>query len=304
MTAPVLLLTPRDRDVLRDVYRFGCLSAVQLALRHWPDSASDKTARNRLWQLCEAGYLVRRPIGHREDGAYLLTPEGQGGAGAAHQARPAGPARLRARCATASSWPTSPTGSSPGATAAGSPSGSPRWTSTTAGSGSPGGRPGPGATARGAGRAAGARTGCWCSEAGERVWRLAVEVELHQKASRLYDAKLAWYAVQFAAGALDGLPVAVRRRRAGRADPGRRPAGGPGLRRPGGGGAAPGGRDPLLRAARRDAAHADRAGVARQAGQTSSRTSSPRTSSRAHPALSASLRTANTTAGTASPRAA
>ena len=39
---------------------------------------------------------------------------------------------------------------------------------------------------------------------GERVWRLAVEVELHQKASRLYDAKLAWYADQFAAGALDG----------------------------------------------------------------------------------------------------
>ena len=74
---PVLLLTPRDRDVFRDVYRFGCLSAVQLALRHWPDSVSDKTARNRLWQLCEAGYLVRRPIGHREDGAYLLTPKGR-----------------------------------------------------------------------------------------------------------------------------------------------------------------------------------------------------------------------------------
>jgi hypothetical protein len=39
---------------------------------------------------------------------------------------------------------------------------------------------------------------------GQRVWRLAVEVELHQKASRLYEAKLAWYALQFAEGALDG----------------------------------------------------------------------------------------------------
>ena len=76
---------------------------------------------------------------------------------------------------------------------------------------------------------------------GERGWRLAVEVELHQKASRLYeatlevqirtqamhrvsefgiaahwrykegsrgdreyDAKLAWYALQFAEDALDG----------------------------------------------------------------------------------------------------
>ena len=76
-TALVLLLTPRDRDILLDVYRFGCLSAAQLALRHWPDSSSDKTARNRLWQLCQAGYLVRRPIGHREDGAYLLTPKGR-----------------------------------------------------------------------------------------------------------------------------------------------------------------------------------------------------------------------------------
>ena len=152
----------RPGDPVRDVYRFGCLSAVQLALRHWPDSVSDKTARNRLWQLREAGYLEHRPIGHREDEAYLLTPKGRAELGLpAKHARP--DPRAATRCATAWSWPTSPTGCSPGATAAGSRTGSPRSTSTTAGSGWPGGE------ATGERGPCWCPTGCWCSEAGTGV---------------------------------------------------------------------------------------------------------------------------------------
>jgi len=41
-------------------------------------------------------------------------------------------------------------------------------------------------------------------QGGGRVWRLAVEVELHRKASVLYADKAAWYAHQFDEGALDG----------------------------------------------------------------------------------------------------
>ena len=40
---------------------------------------------------------------------------------------------------------------------------------------------------------------------GERVWELAVEVELHPKASTLYDDKTGRYALQLQAGALDGV---------------------------------------------------------------------------------------------------
>jgi hypothetical protein len=39
---------------------------------------------------------------------------------------------------------------------------------------------------------------------GERGCCLAIEVELHQKASRFYAAELAWYAVRFAEETLDG----------------------------------------------------------------------------------------------------
>jgi hypothetical protein len=72
-----LLLTPRDLAILRDIYRFGALSAVQLARRYWPDSPSQATARNRLRQLVVAEYLLRRSIGHREDSAHLLTNKGR-----------------------------------------------------------------------------------------------------------------------------------------------------------------------------------------------------------------------------------
>ncbi|HEX2514518.1 MAG TPA: replication-relaxation family protein [Chloroflexota bacterium] len=197
-TAPVLLLTPRDRDVFRDVYRFGCLSAAQLALRHWPDSVSDKTARNRLWQLCQAGYLERRPIGHREDGAYLLTPKGRTELGlptkhARPDPRASSSLRHRLIVADVADW----------FLARRYRGGAPEWVSEVD-------------VYDGRFRLAGRETrtrrrgalmvpdGVLVLRGGERVWRLAVEVELHQKASRLYDAKLAWYARQFAEGTLDG----------------------------------------------------------------------------------------------------
>jgi hypothetical protein len=199
MTAAlVLLLTPRDRAILWDVYRFGCLSAAQLALRHWPDSVSDKTARNRLWQLCEAGYLVRRPIGHREDGAYLLTPKGRAELGlptkhARPDPRASSSLRHRLVVADVADW----------FLARRYRGGEPAWvTEVDVYDGRF-----PLARRETRTRRRGALLvpdGVVVLRGGRRVWRLAVEVELHQKASRLYEAKLAWYALQFAAGTLDG----------------------------------------------------------------------------------------------------
>jgi hypothetical protein len=202
--APVLLLTPRDRDLLRDVYRFGCLSAAQLAARYWPASASDKTARNRLWQLGEAAYLVRRPTGHREDGAYLLAPKGRAELGLpTRHSRPdlraAASLRHRLVVADVADWLRSRRYRG----------GDPEWVSEVdlydgrlwlA-------RRATGYRRDGRERERGALMvpdGVLLLRGGGRVWRLAIEVELHQKASRLYDAKLAWYALQFAEGALDG----------------------------------------------------------------------------------------------------
>jgi len=198
MPARRLLLTPRDRAILRDVYRFGCLSAVQLALRYWPDSVSDKTARNRLWQLCEAGYLVRRPIGHREDGAYLLTLKGREELGlptkhARPDPRASSSLRHRLIVADVADW----------FLARRYRGGAPAWVSEVD---LYDGRLWL-ARRDGRERQRGALLvpdGVLVLRGGERVWRLAVEVELHQKASRLYDAKLGWYAGQFAAEALDG----------------------------------------------------------------------------------------------------
>jgi Replication-relaxation len=194
-----LLLTPRDREVLRDVYRFGCLSALQVTERHWPESSSDKTARNRLWRLCEAGYLVRRPIGRREDGAYLLTPKGRAELGLpTRHARPdlrtAASLRHRLVVADVADWLRSRRYRG----------GEPEWVSEVDlydGRLWLARRDGHGGRERGALMVP---DGVLVLRGGERVWRLAVEVELHQKASRLYDAKLAWYALQFGEGALDG----------------------------------------------------------------------------------------------------
>jgi hypothetical protein len=198
-----VLLTPRDRDVFWDVYRFGCLSAVQLALRHWPDSVSDKTARNRLWQLGEAGYLVRRPIGHREDGAYLLTPKGREELGLpTRHSRPdpraAASLRHRLIVADVADW----------LCARRYRGGDPDWiTEVDVYDGrfrlAWRDRRETGERERER-RALMVPDGVLVLRGGEREWRLAFEVELHQKASRLYDAKLAWYARQFAEGTLDG----------------------------------------------------------------------------------------------------
>jgi hypothetical protein len=198
----VLLLTPRDRAVLGDVSRFGCLSAVQVADRHWPDSASAKTARNRLRQLCGAGYLVRRPIGHREDGAYLLTPKGRAALGLpTRHARPtltaATSLRHRLIVADVADWLCSRRYRG----------GAPAWVSEVDLYDGRLWLPRRPIGYRRDGRERGALLvpdGVLVLRGGARGWRLAVEVELHQKASRLYDAKLAWYADRFAEGALDG----------------------------------------------------------------------------------------------------
>jgi hypothetical protein len=196
-----LLLTPRDREVLHDIYRFGCLSAVQVAGRHWPDSASTKTAHNRLGRLVGAAYLVRRPVGPREDGAYLLAPKGRAELGLpTRHSRPdlraAASLRHRLIVADVADWLRSRRYRG----------GDPEWVTEVDV------YDGRFWLARRDGRETGARErgalmvpdGVLVLRGGERVWRLAIEVELHQKASRLYDAKLAWYALQFVEGALDG----------------------------------------------------------------------------------------------------
>lgn len=198
MAALTLLLTPRDRAVFRDVYRFGCRSAMQLAARYWPDSVSAKTARNRLWQLCQAGYLIHRPLAHREDGAYLLTAKGREELGLpTRHARPdpraAASLRHRLVVADVADWLLSRRYRG----------GDPEWVSEVdvydgrlrlARRQTGGGERGALLVPDGVLRLRG----------GEQLWRLAIEVELHQKASRLYDAKLAWYALQFAEDTLDG----------------------------------------------------------------------------------------------------
>jgi hypothetical protein len=206
---PKLLLTPRDRAILGDVYRFGCLSAVQLAREHWPDSPSTKTALNRLRQLVVAEYLQRRPIGHREDGAYLLTNQSRAELGLpTRHARPVLTAssslRHRLIVADVADWLL-------GAEYRG---GAPHWVTevdvydgrlwlsrleTTL-------------RERGALMVPdGVLVLTGGDGQGDRAWRLAVEVELHQKAGALYAQKLAWYGCQFDAGALDGVWWLTRR---------------------------------------------------------------------------------------------
>jgi hypothetical protein len=210
-STPVLLLTPRDRALLLDVYRFGCLSAAQLAARYWPDSVSDKTARNRLWRLEDAGYLTHRPIAHREDGAYLLTLKGRTELGLpTRHRRPAldAAASLRHRLVVAdvADWLLSRRyrgGEPEWVTEVDVYDGRFRLVRRATGYGYGGGEE----RERERERERGALMvpdGVLVLRGGEREWRLAFEVELHQKASRLYDAKLAWYALQFVEGTLDG----------------------------------------------------------------------------------------------------
>jgi hypothetical protein len=198
VTAPPLLLTPRDQAVLGGVYRFGCLSAVQVADRHWPDSSSPKTAHNRLGWLVGAEYLVRRSLGHREDGAYLLAPKGRAELGLpARHTRPdvtaATSLRHRLVVADVADWLCSRRYRG----------GDPEWVSEVD---LYDGRLWL-ARRQTSGRDRGALMvpdRVLLLRGGEQRWRLAIEVELHQKASRLYDAKLAWYTLQFEEGALDG----------------------------------------------------------------------------------------------------
>jgi hypothetical protein len=196
-------LTPRDRAVLRDVYRFSCLSAVQIARRHWPDSLGQKTAMNRLRQLTVGQYLTRRSLGDKQDGAWLLANKGRAELGLSTRSKrpiPASGASLRHRLIVAdvADW----------LCARSHPGGEPEWLSEVDlldGALRLPRRPAEGRRGgdRGRGRLM-VPDGVLRLQGGERVWRLAVEVELHRKASVLYEDKAAWYGYQFAAGALDG----------------------------------------------------------------------------------------------------
>jgi hypothetical protein len=199
-------LTPRDRAVLRDVYRFSCLSTRQLARRHWPESVSPKAAANRLTRLKDGGYLHWRSLGDKHDGAWLLATKGRAELGLPTRSTrpaPASGASLRHRliAADVADW----------LRARPHPGGAPAWLSEVELLDGALRLPRPPSRRRRDGHAGGRERGrlmvpdgVLLLRGGARVWRLAVEVELHQKASRLYDAKLAWYAHQFAAGALDG----------------------------------------------------------------------------------------------------
>jgi hypothetical protein len=199
--ASALLLTPRDRALLQDVYRFGCLSAVQLTRRHWPDSPSQKTAWNRLRQLVVGEYLLRRSIGHREDGAYLLTNKGRAELGLpTRHARPVLNAtsslRHRLIVADVADWLRSREYRG----------GDAEWVSEVDVYDGRLRLPRRPTKKRERGRGAlMVPDGVLVLTGGERVWRLAVEVELHQKSSVLYDDKLTWYAGQFEAERLDAV---------------------------------------------------------------------------------------------------
>ena len=65
-----LQLTDRDLAMLRDLGRFGVLTAAQLARRYYPDSTTPETCRNRLLRLRQAGYLERVVIANGVEHAY------------------------------------------------------------------------------------------------------------------------------------------------------------------------------------------------------------------------------------------
>jgi hypothetical protein len=196
-----LLLTPRDRALLQDVYRFGCLSAVQLTRRHWPDSPSPKTAWNRLRQLVLGDYLQRRSLGYREDSAYLLTNKGRTELGQpTRHTRPvlnaSSSVRHRLIVADVADWLRSREYRG----------GAPAWISEVDVYDGRLRLPRRPTKKRERGRGAlMVPDGVLVLTGGERIWRLAVEVELHQKSSVLYDDKLTWYAGQFEAESLDAV---------------------------------------------------------------------------------------------------
>src|SRR5688572_22278804 len=67
---PKVQLTERDRAVLADLTRFWCLTAAQVARRHF---RTQNTAANRLAQLAGANYVrVERPR-YRGPAVYLAT---------------------------------------------------------------------------------------------------------------------------------------------------------------------------------------------------------------------------------------
>jgi hypothetical protein len=75
-----VVLTERDREVLRDLARFRVLTTEQLWRRHFADTGRE-TCQNRLCALATAGYVERRAWGydhgvHRHRAGWLLTQKG------------------------------------------------------------------------------------------------------------------------------------------------------------------------------------------------------------------------------------
>ena len=77
-----MALTARDLAVIRDLARYGALSAEQVRRRHFPATGEGtRTALNRLRQLRLAGYVGSVPLGYHQHGAYLATSKGVAHAG-------------------------------------------------------------------------------------------------------------------------------------------------------------------------------------------------------------------------------
>jgi hypothetical protein len=192
---PSLALTPRDLAILRDLLRFGALTAEQLRRRHFPATPPGaSTVTNRLRLLAGAGYVRTVPLGYHLHGAYLATSRGAaacahlcGGLPAVRQREHAANVWLRHALAVADV--------ADRLLAAGSyQGGEASWR-----------------TERELAREA-AATGAWpyrpdgllvlAAPDGTERYRMAVEVELTAKTPALYPPKLAWYADRLAAGGL------------------------------------------------------------------------------------------------------
>jgi hypothetical protein len=219
-----LVLTRRDVAVLADLARFGVLSQEQIRRRHFPDTAPGaSTVRGRLRLLQLAGYVRHLPGGPFQAGVYLATARGiaQTGLGL----RPVAPADgaqpvwvwhhlTVADLADALLFYARERGT-PGV----------RWlTERELRAGQPWLPREPARRARARVRGGGysAPDGCLLLPApdgqgaigggGGAGVRLAVEAELHHKADRFYEAKLAWYREHLTAPA-PGVPAPFDRAR-------------------------------------------------------------------------------------------
>lgn len=68
-----LQLTPRDVAIATDLTRYGVLAAPTIKRRHFPDTAGLYATWQRLRELKAAGYVSRQVLGYHQEAAYLPT---------------------------------------------------------------------------------------------------------------------------------------------------------------------------------------------------------------------------------------